>query len=123
MEFRRVLFRSEKERSGTAVDLDAAQRDAGNFRAQPEPADQRARDTAAAAQRLCERRRLAATVAGQLHVVSEQRLEPSEIAVLGGLKEPLRQLVALLARGSEARPALLHMAPSAAGELADAVLA
>jgi hypothetical protein len=46
---------------------------------------------------------LAAAVAGQLHVGSEQRLEPGEIALLGGLKEPLRELVALLARSLEPR--------------------
>jgi hypothetical protein len=42
--------------------------------------------------------------------VGEQRLEPGQVALLGGLKEPSRQLVALLARRLEAGPALLALA-------------
>jgi hypothetical protein len=55
--------------------------------------------------------------------VSEQRLEPSEIALLGGREEPLCQLVALLAGRVEAGPALLDVASGAGGELAHVVLA
>jgi hypothetical protein len=44
--------------------------------------------------------------------VSEQRLKPSEIALLGGCEEPSCQLVALLARRLEAGPALLDGAKS-----------
>src|SRR5262249_10286892 len=101
------------ERSRAAVDLDGAERDAGKARAETEPVDQRARDAGPPAEGPLECRNLAAAVAGQLHVVSEQRLEPSEIAVLGGLKEPSRELVALLARRLEAGPALRHVAPGA----------
>jgi hypothetical protein len=43
--------------------------------------------------------------------------------VLGGLKEPPCQFVALLARGLEAGPALLEVASGAGGELTDVVLA
>jgi hypothetical protein len=68
------------------------------------------------------RRNLAAAVGGQLHVVSEQRLEPSEIALVDGREEPSCQLVALLGRRLEARPALLEVASGAAGELAHVVL-
>jgi hypothetical protein len=42
-------------------------------------------------------------------VMGEQRLEPGEIALLGRGEEPPRQLLALLGRGLEARPALLHV--------------
>jgi hypothetical protein len=70
-----------------------------------------------------ERRRLAAAVAGQLHVGSEQRLEPSEIALLYGCEEPPCQVVALLARRPEAGPALVDVLSSAGGELAHVVLA
>ena len=84
---------------------------------------QRARDPAAPAQRLRERRHLAAAVAGQLDVVGEQRLEPGEIALLDGREEPGCQLVALFARRLEARPALLDVTPGAGGELAHVVLA
>jgi hypothetical protein len=55
--------------------------------------------------------------------VSEQRPEPGEIAVPGGLKEPSCQLVALLARRLEARPALPRVASGAGGELAHVVRA
>ena len=106
------LLSVEKERSRAAVDLDGAQRRARKTRGQADPVDQRARDTVAPAQRPRKRRNLAAAVAGQLHVVSEQRLEPSEIALLGGREEPSCQLVALLARRLEAGPALLDGAKS-----------
>ena len=69
-----------------------------------------------------ERRDLAAAVARELHVVREQRFEPSEVALLGGADEPSGQLVALLARGFEPRPALLDVPPRAGGELAHVVL-
>ena len=61
--------------------------------------------------------------AGQLHVVSKQRLEPGEIAVLGGRQEPSRQFVVVLLRRLEPRPALLDVASGPGGELADVVLA
>src|SRR6266487_6586020 len=80
-------------------------------------------DTVAPAQRPRERRNLAAAVARQLHVVSEQRLEPGEIALLGGREEPGCQLLALLARRLEAGPALLDVASGAGRELAHVVLA
>jgi hypothetical protein len=59
----------------------------------------------------------------QLHVVSEQRLEPSKVALLDGREEPSGQFVALLARRTEARPALLDVASGAGCELAHVVLA
>ena len=78
------LLSVEKERSRAAVDLHGTQRHAQDAGGQAEPVDQRAREVVAPAQRLRERRSLAAAVACQLHVVGEQRLEPSEIALLGG---------------------------------------
>ena len=48
-----------------------------------EPVEQHARDAAAAAQRLSERRRLAPAVARQLDVVGEQRLQSGEVTVQG----------------------------------------
>ncbi len=55
--------------------------------------------------------------------MSEQRLERSEVALLGGREEPSCELVALLTRRLEAGPALLDVASGAAGELAHVVLA
>jgi hypothetical protein len=55
--------------------------------------------------------------------VSEQRLESSEIAVLGGGEEPSCQLVALFSCRLEARPTLLDVTSGAGGELAHVVLA
>jgi hypothetical protein len=55
--------------------------------------------------------------------VREQRLQPSEIALLGGREEPSGQLVMLLTGRLEARPALLEVAPGADGELANVVFA
>ena len=43
--------------------------------------------------------------------------------MVGGLKEPTRELLALLARGSEAGPALLDMFSRAGGEQAHVPLA
>jgi hypothetical protein len=83
-----------------------------------EPLHEDGRDTGPSAQRPRERRDLAAAVAGQLDVVREQRLEPGEIPLLGGCEEPAGQLVALLARRLEARPALLDVPPGAGRELA-----
>src|SRR5918999_551423 len=88
-----------------------------------DPVDHRARDPVAPAERPRERRNLAAAVAGELHVVSEQRLQAREVALLGGRKEPSCQLVALLARRLEAGPALLDVASGAGRELAYVVLA
>src|SRR3954464_7971261 len=79
-------LRVEVERARAAVDLDGAQL-ARNPRAPAEPLDQHARDAATPAQRPCERGNLAAAVAGQLDVVSEQRLETGEVALLGGVEE------------------------------------
>src|SRR5437868_5933361 len=70
-----------------------------------------------------QRRHLAAAVAGQLHIRREQRLQPGEIALLGGLKEPCCQLLLLLAGGLKAGSALLDVLPSAGGELPRVVLA
>src|SRR5262249_42822481 len=117
------LLRVDKERSRAAVDLDGAQRDAGNSRAEAEPVEQRARDTAAAAQRARQGGRLAAAVAGPLPVVGEKRLKTWEVALLGGCEEPSCQLVALLARRLEARPLLLDLASRSRRELTDVVLA
>jgi hypothetical protein len=102
------LLSVEEERSRAAVDLDGAQRHARKAGDLAEPVDQRARDAVAPAQRPREGRNLPAAVGGQLHVVGEQRLESSEIALLGGCEEPSCQFVALLARRLEARPALLE---------------
>src|ERR1039457_4718579 len=55
--------------------------------------------------------------------MSEQRLEASEIVVLGRREEPSRQLVALLARRLEAGSTLRDVAPGPTGELAHIVLA
>jgi hypothetical protein len=110
-------------RSGAAVDLDGAQRHAGGACDPAEPVDQRACDTGASAERPRERRNLAAAVARQLHVVGEQRLEPGEIAVLGGREEPGGQLLLLLSRRLEAGSALFDVASGAGGELAHGLLA
>ena len=66
---------------------------------------------------------LAAAVGGQLHAVSEQRLEPRQVALLGCRKEALCQLVALLARRLEAGSALLDVASRSRRKLTDVVLA
>ena len=55
--------------------------------------------------------------------MGEQDLKPGEIAVLGGREEPSCKLVLLLARGLEARPALLDVTSGARGQLAYVVLA
>ena len=55
--------------------------------------------------------------------MSEQGLEPSEIALLRGCEESSCQLIALLARRLEAGPALPDVASGAGGELAHVVLA
>src|SRR5262249_26062295 len=102
----------EKTRSRAAVDLVGAEghaRKAGNDA--DLVVDDRARDTGSPAQRPRERWNLAAAVGGQLHVMSEQRLEAGEVAVLGGGEEPSCQFVALLARRLEAGSALLDLAP------------
>jgi len=70
-------------------------------------------------ERTGERRNLAAAVPGQLDVVSEQRLEAGEIALLGSGEELAYQLVVLLARRLEARPVLPDVA-SGRGWRADA---
>jgi hypothetical protein len=54
--------------------------------------------------------------------VSEQRLEPSEIALLGGREESSGQLVTLLARRLEPGPGLLDMASRAGRNLPHVVL-
>src|SRR5947209_504008 len=81
------------ERAGPSVDLDRPYRHVRKAVGQAEPVDQAARDAIASMQRAGERWNLAAAVAGQLDVVSEQRLEPGEIAVLRGGQELPRQLV------------------------------
>jgi hypothetical protein len=111
----------EQQRPRAAVDLDGPQRHARNAGDPGPVVDERTRDLDAPAQRPRERRNLAAAVGGQLHVVREQRLEPGEVAVLGGREEPSCQLVALLARGLEAGPTLLEVASGAGGELAHVV--
>src|SRR4051794_16939384 len=68
----------EEERPRGAVDLDWTQRHTGDAAAETEPGDHRVGDAAAAAQRARERRRLAAAVAGEVHVASEERLQPGE---------------------------------------------
>jgi hypothetical protein len=87
------------------------------------PVEQHARDPAAAAQRARQGGHLAAAVAGQLHVVGQQRLQPRQVALLDSRKEPSCQLLALLTGGLEAGPALGEVASGAGGELADVVLA
>src|SRR5262249_38103572 len=117
------LLSVEHKRSRVPVDLDEPVRHVRNARDPADPADDRARDTAAPAQRPRERGSLAAPVTGERRVMREHGFEPSEIALLGGLEEPSRQLVALLARRLEAWAALLDVTPGAGGELADVVLA
>src|SRR5262249_48995909 len=112
------LLRVEPERSRAAVDLDRAQRHPRQAGAQPGPLDQRPRDPAAAAQRPRQPPDLAAAGPGRLHVVGEQRLQPRQVAVLDGREEPPRQLLVLLARRVEARPALPEVAPRSHRELA-----
>src|SRR3954471_24347977 len=114
-------LRVEVERARAAVDLD------GPYLARTpcppaEPLDHHACDAPAPAQRPRERGNLAAAVAGQLDVVSEERLETGEIALLRGVEELRRQFVALLARRLEAGPPLLDVAPGAGAELANVVL-
>jgi hypothetical protein len=70
-----------------------------------------------------EGRRLAAPVAGQDHVLGEERFEAADVTVAGRSEEAARELVALLARGGKARPSLVDVAPGARGELADVGLA
>ena len=113
----------EDQRAGLAVHLDLAERRSRDPLALPHPGAQRARDALAALHRARERGRLAAAVAVQHDVVGEQRLERLELTLLGGGEEAPRQLVALLARGLEARPALLDVAARPCRELARVVLA
>src|SRR4051812_19584114 len=112
----------EVQRSRATVDLDGSHL-ARNPCAPAEPLDHHACDAPAPAQRPRERGNLAAAVAGQRDVVSEERLETGEIALLGGMEELRRQFVALLARRLEAGPPLLDVAPGAGAELANVVLA
>jgi hypothetical protein len=51
----------------------------------------------------------------QHDVVGEQRLERTDVALLGGGEEPARELVALRVRGIEAGLALLDMATPGPG--------
>ncbi len=55
--------------------------------------------------------------------MSQQLLEPFEIAFLGGGEETGRELLLLLARGLEARPSLRHVAAGPCDELAGVLLA
>ncbi len=118
-----ALLCVKNECSWAVVDLDGAQRHAGDARAEDQRLDQRARDAVAAAQRARQGGHLAAAVASQLNVVGEQRLEPRKVALLGGSEEPPGQLVALLTRGLEAGPTLLDVASCSRRELTDVVLA
>ena len=70
-----------------------------------------------------QRRRLAAAVAVDDDVGGEQLLERREVAVLGRGEEALGELVAMLPRGLEARPALVDVPSRADDELAAVVLA
>src|SRR5262245_58632830 len=71
----------EIERPRAAVDLDGAQRGPRSAGAQADPADQRARDAVAPAQRARQGGNLAAAVPGELDVVGEQRLEPRQVTL------------------------------------------
>src|SRR5262247_3839241 len=109
----------EEEHARTAVDVDVTQR---HTRDASEPAGpvagHRASDPAAAAHRPGKGWSLTAAVRGQPYVMSKQRLQPGEIALLGGREEPSGQLVALLARRLESRSPLLDVASGPSGELA-----
>src|SRR4051794_38982481 len=72
-------------------------------------------------QRARERGYLAAAGAAKPDVVRGQRLERAEVPVARGGEEAARELVALRARGLEARPPLLHVAARPGGELARVV--
>src|SRR5919108_3740534 len=88
------------DESGPRLTVDLAEAKlAAQPRCLPGPVANRARDAAAAAQRLCQRRGLAAAVAVEGHVLGQQRLQPTQIALLRGGEEAPRQLLALLPRG------------------------
>src|ERR1700733_1660925 len=108
----------EQKRAGRAVDLDRPQRRSRNAGAPPDPIDQRAGDARAPVQPAGQRGHLGTAVAGQDDVVREQGLEAGDVSVLYRGEEPARELVALLARGLKARPALFHMSPRPYRELA-----
>src|SRR5262249_31090208 len=113
----------EIERSRATVDLDGAQRQPRKAGAQADPVPQPACDMGAPAQRPREPPNLPAAGAVHLHVVSEKRLEPRQVAFLDGRKEQSCQLVALLARRSEAGPPLFDVASRSRRELTDVALA
>ena len=73
--------------------------------------------------RMPDRRSQPAAVAVQLDVRGEHGLERLEIAVLHCGEEARRQLLALLLRGVESRPALIDMTSCAGGELSRVRLA
>src|SRR5262249_43331430 len=99
----------ERQRPRSGVDLDDAHRHANALEAL-EPVQQRARATAAAAQRPRERGDLAATVACQHDVAGEQCLEAGQIADMSGGEELARELVALLLGGLETGAPLQNVA-------------
>src|SRR3954452_619219 len=117
------LVSVEIERPGTAVDLDRPYLHPRATGCAAAPVDHRARDAVASAQRPRERGSFTASVTGQLHIVSEQRLEPGEIALLDRLEEPGCQLFALRARRLEAGPAGLDVTSGSRRELTDIGLA
>src|SRR4029434_5947692 len=84
---------------------------------------QRARDALRARTRAGKGGNLPAAVGGQLHVLGEQRLEPQQVALLGGRKESSCQLVALLPVRVEAGSALLDVASRSRRKLTYVVLA
>src|SRR5690606_19742233 len=86
------------------------------------PAHQRPRDLGAAADRLADRRDLAATVAMEDDVVGQHPLERLQITVADGGEKASRELVTPLLGCLEAWAALVHVPAGTRGELAGVVL-
>src|SRR4051794_2153612 len=104
----------ERDSTGLAVHLRGLER-GSDLRALAPPGQQGAGHAGAAMESPGERGHLAPAVALQLHVVGEQGLEGTEVALLSGREEALRQLVALLPGRLEAGPPLLHVLPRPRG--------
>jgi hypothetical protein len=113
----------EEERARLAVDLLAARREATKAGEGAQAPDQQARHLRAAVDGTWGCGYFAAAIAAEDDVVGEQLLQSVEVALLDGGEEAVRELLAPLARGLEARPPLLNVAAGSADELAGVLLA
>src|SRR5579859_6666728 len=82
-----LLLGVEGEHARAAVHFDPPERQTRDLASSPAPVGKCACNACASPQRTLRCHRLAAAVAGQLNVRGKQRLEPGEVALLGGGEE------------------------------------